>query len=396
MESTNRSDADPRRMLALACAVFLSAGITLAGLGPALPQLALNVGHDIATLGWMFTAMSAGIILSQLGAGPASDRFGQPPVLAAGMLLMGAGAIGVTFGASLALLLAGALLTGVGFGCVLSAGNVLVALLFPTRSAAALNGANVFFGLGSVIGPAIAGVAGARLGRPQSALWAGAFILLALAPAVLSGARPAREQPREPGAVAGSRAPKTLWLLSGLLLVYIGTEVGFGAWITVYMITSASLLPVAAALVASGFWLALTLGRVLGSVAGMRMLPTHLLMLSLLGVLAGTAVLNLGAGSVAGSVAGALLFGLSCGPVFPTVLAIVTGTARASGTATSLAIAIGNCGGLIIPALLGLLLSRYGAAAAAGLLLGAALLMVLLCTVLMRASAATALRPEPR
>jgi fucose permease len=377
-------------MLALACAVFLSAGVTLAGLGPALPQLALNIGREIASLGWMFTAMSAGIILAQFGAGPASDRFGQPPVLAAGMLLMSIGAVGVTLGTSLVLLLAGALLTGIGFGCVLSAGNVLVALLFPTRSAAALNGANVFFGLGSVIGPALAGFAGARLGRPESALWAGALILLALVPAVLSGARPARAGAREPGSAAGGRASSSLWLISALLLVYIGTEVGFGAWVTVYMITSARLLPVAAALVASCYWLALTLGRVLGSVAGMRLAPAHLLMLSLLGVLAGTAVLNLGVGSLAGSVAGALLFGLSCGPVFPTVLAIVTGAARASGTAASLVLAVGNCGGLIIPALLGLLLSQYGAPAAAGLLLGTALIMVALCAVLLRSGAAGA------
>jgi fucose permease len=247
-----------------------------------------------------------------------------------------------------------------------------------------------------VIGPAIAGLAGARLGRPESALWAGALILLALAPVVMSGGRPARERPHAPGSATGGRVPGALWLLSALLLVYIGTEVGFGAWITVYMITSAQLLPVAAALVASSYWLALTLGRALGSVAGIHLPPAHLLMLSLLGVLAGTAVLNLGVGSLAGSVAGALLFGLSCGPVFPTVLAIVTGAARASGTAASLVIAVGNCGGLIIPALLGLLLSEYGAGAAAALLLGAALVMVGLCAVLVRFGMAGAARPLPQ
>lgn len=169
-----------------------------------------------------------------------------------------------------------------------------------------------------------------------------------------------------------------------LLLVYVGTEVGFGAWVTVYMIASAKLMPASAALVASGFWFALTLGRVLGTMLGLRLTPPTLLTVSLLGVLCGAALLTFGVGDLERSVAGVLLLGLSCGPVFPTLLAIVTSGARANGTAASLVLAIGNCGGLVIPALIGLLLSRYGPIAAAGLVLGAALTMVALCAIVVR------------
>src|SRR5690349_21049868 len=120
MELTHQFNANPRRTLALACGVFLTAGITLAGLGPALPQLAINVGYNIAVLGWLFTAISAGVVLAQFGAGPAGDRLGQRPVLTAGMLLMSGGTVGVSFGASLAVLLGGALLIGLGFGSVIA------------------------------------------------------------------------------------------------------------------------------------------------------------------------------------------------------------------------------------------------------------------------------------
>src|SRR6266536_1707543 len=149
MELTHQISTAPRRTMALACGVFLMAGITLAGLGPTLPHLAVNVGYDLAALGWLFTAISAGVVLAQFGAGPASDRLGQRPVLSAGMLLI---------------------------------------------SAAALNGVNVFFGIGSMIGPVVSGVAGARLGLPQAALWVGAGLLIALAPTVLG--RMARPRPR--------------------------------------------------------------------------------------------------------------------------------------------------------------------------------------------------------
>jgi len=375
-------------MLALACGVFLTAGITLAGLGPALPQLARNVGYDIAALGWLFTAISAGVVLAQFGAGPASERFGQRPVLSAGMLLMSGGAIAVTLGWSLVALLAGALLIGIGFGCVIAAGNILVAGLFPARSAAALNGVNVFFGVGSMIGPVVSGMAGARLGLPQAALWIGAGSLIALAPTVLGRAARAHRQTSAAGPEYAARDLAALWLMGLLLLVYIGTEVGFGAWVTVYMIASARLMQAAAALVASAFWLAITLGRVLGTMLGRRLTPAALLTSSLFGVLGGAALLIFGVGDLWRSVGGVLLLGLSFGPVFPTVLALVTSSARGNGTAASLVLALGNSGGLVIPALIGLLLSRYGPAAAAGLVLGAALAMLALCAVVVRAGLA--------
>src|SRR4051794_25620535 len=115
MEQPYTSKIIARGTLALVCAVFLAAGVTLSGVGPALPLLALHIEQDIAVLGGLFTAISLGIILTQFGAGLVSARFGQRFLLAAGMLLMGSGGIGVTFGRSLPILLVGALLFGIGF-----------------------------------------------------------------------------------------------------------------------------------------------------------------------------------------------------------------------------------------------------------------------------------------
>ena len=387
MEQTNISSATTRRTLALVCAVFLAAGVALSGVGPALPLLALHIEQDIAVLGGLFTAISLGIILTQFGAGLASARFGQRMVLAAGMLLMSSGIVGVTFGRSLPFLLAGALLFGIGFGGVLAAGNVLIGQLFPTRSAAALNGVNLFFGVGSMLGPAIAGLAGLRLGAPQAATWVGAGLLLVLAPIVLSYAAQPRTHPGNQLPREQPQQRSTGWILAMLLLIYIGTEVGFSGWLTVYLITGSTMAPASAALIVSGFWLALTLGRALGAVLGLRLTAAQLLTSSLLGMLIGAVLLLLGVGDRVTSIAGVLCLGLSCGPVFPTVLAIVTTTARNSAATTSMVLAIGNGGGLIIPVLLGVLLARYGPSAAAGLVLGAALSMLALYAAVLWAGA---------
>jgi fucose permease len=117
-----------------------------------------------------------------------------------------------------------------------------------------------------------------------------------------------------------------------------------------------------------------------------------LLAISLFGILAATVILIVSVGNLERSVAGVLLFGLSCGPVFPTLLALVTATTRGSGTAASLVLALGNCGGLIIPALIGWLLNRYGPSSTTGLLFGAAIAMLMLyaATVWVRAQVAHA------
>jgi MFS transporter, FHS family, L-fucose permease len=383
MEPPEISSRTTRRTLALVCAVFLGAGVTLSGIGPALPLLALHIEQDIAVLGGLFTATSLGTILTQFGAGLVSARFGQRMVLAVGLLLMGSGVVGVTFGRNLPTLLAGALLFGIGFGGVLAAGNVLVGQLFPTRSAAALNGVNLFFGIGSILGPMIAGFAGLRLGAPQSAIWVGAGLLLALVPIILIYAAQPRTQAAKHSRQERPQQRNTDWMLAILLLIYIGTEVAFSGWLTVYLSAGSGLAAASIALIVSGFWLALTLGRALGAVLGLCLTPAQLLTTSLLGILIGAILLVLGVGDNGTSIAGVLVLGLSCGPVFPTVLAIVATTARNSAATTSLVLAIGNSGGLIIPVLVGVLLARYGPSAAAGLVLVAALAMLALCAAML-------------
>ncbi len=365
------------RSLILACGVFLASGTMLASLGPCLPFLAGRTGEDLASLSWVFTALSAGVVLMQLGFGPASDRLGLRGVLALGMALMGGGMLAVTLATSLPALLAAAGLAGVGFGGVIAAGNLLVARMFEARSATALNGANVFFGVGSIIGPLIVGQAGARLGLPQAALWAGGALIVALAPLVLwlAGSPGPASRPR-PGPAGELPPAAPVWLLGVLLLIYTGTEVGFGGWVTIYMQRSAGLTLADAALVASAFWLALTGGRVLGAALGMRFTARGLLLTALAGLAAGALLMALSLGAPARSLAGALLMGLSCGPVFPTLIAVITTAARGSSGAAGLALGLGNSGGLVLPALFGLLLASYGPPAMIGVVLACALAML--------------------
>lgn len=351
-------------------------------MGPSLPYLAERIGRDVAALGSLFSALSLGVILVQVVIGRLSARFGLRVVLACGMVMLAGGAFALSVGPTLATLLAGAFLAGIGFGMILAAGNTLVAQLFAERSAAALNGVNVFFGVGSLLGPAIAGIGIRLIGTPQATLWFGAALLLVLSGGVLAFA--AAPPPLAPTATAESSGVRDLqlWLLGLLLLLYAGTEIGLGGWITVFMTASTGLEPTTAALATSGFWLALTLGRALGAVLGMRLRPLTLLLSSLSGVLLGAGMLTLGVGSLPLTLSAILILGLACGPVFPTILALAT----AGRTGTGIVLGVGNGGGLIMPALLGVMLTSYGPTAMAATVLTSAFLMLGLWSIIARRS----------
>ncbi len=393
MQSALRVSSAAYRTAIVTCGVFFAAGLTLAALGPSLPILALRIGVDIAALGGLFTATSVGVIIAQLGVVRAGRRFDQRTILAASVLLMGVGGMAIAQGGALSTLFAAALLSGLGFGGVVATGNTLVARLFPGRSAAALNGINLFFGVGAMVGPAIAGAANARFNAPQLALWVGGGLMAALAPVVLGAAT---RSVSGAASTSGARvaAPPRSWLFGLMLLVYTGTEIGFGAWLTLYMVSSAALDLVSAALVVSGFWLALTSGRALAATLGGQISVYGLLKLCLIGLLLGTILLTLSIGNLVITCIGVLLFGLSCGPIFPTVIALVSSSTPGS-TATSMVLAMGNSGGLLVPALIGLLLTRYGPPAVAGLLVLAALLMIGLGAAAMRPSLGSSNQSPP-
>lgn len=373
--------------LALVCGVYIGAGLCLSSVGPSLPALAANIGRDVAAVGAQFTAFSIGVVAVQLAAAPLGQRFGQRTVLGWGALLLGLGILGESLSTSFALLLACALLGGLGFGCVLAAGVLLAAALFAERSTSVLNLVNVFFGVGSILGPLVAGVARARLDAPQLAMMLGAGVLLLLAPGLYWAADTVRRG-AAPEAAAPLPVPWGLVLLLGLLLAaYSGTEIAVGGWAAIYLEASAAMAPAQAALAVSGFWLALTAGRGLGALLGLRLGARTLLAgaLALLAVAAGLLLAALGNGPL--SVVALVLFGLACGPVFPTLMAFVAASSHGRGAATSLALGVGNMGAGVLPPLLGVVLSESGPRAGALLLLGAAVAMLALFSLVSLAGA---------
>ena len=93
-------------------------------------------------------------------------------------------------------------------------------------------------------------------------------------------------------------------------------------------------------------------------------------------MLAGGLILSFSTGNLALSSLALALLGVSFGPVFPTTLAIASGLfPQTPGAATSLIVALGNVGGLVLPWMLVFVLENQGPRPSA-LLIGVSALVI--------------------
>ena len=361
----------PRTTLLASFAAILAVGMLSGALGPLVPELAGRLSVRVEALGSLFSALFLGAVVTQFAGGWLNERIGLRAMFMAGVALLTAGIAGIAVAPSLPVVLLCALVAGAGQGALDISTNVLVPAVYEGhRAVAAVNILHFSFGAGAVVTPVLIAFTVQRLGTPMPALW----LAVLLAAATLLSARRLVLDPsvrREHGAEPGGqktglyRRPE-LWLLAALMFLYVGAEMGVGGWTTVYMQRSSTLGRDAIAYVASAYWLSLTGGRLLGAAVGARVGARALALWSVVGSCVGSALLLLGGVHPAWAVAGTVLLGLSFGPIFPTLVVIVTEIFPAAPSrAVSLVIASSSLGGMLLPPTQGLLLERVGPLASA-------------------------------
>lgn len=350
-----------RAILFVSCVSFFALGWLAAVLGPALNDLSAQNDTDLSTIGAIFMLSFLGSLPAQAIAGMVSDRKGQRPVLIAGVLVLSLSAVGVAFSPVLALTLGLSLVWGLGFGTLDIGHNVLIAELYAER-VNVMNLLHVFFGVGAVVSPAAAGLSLELWDSALPAVWIGGGLMLLTLPFVLRLPRERfrREAPTssESAAPFSYRVP-LLWMFGAVMMVYVGVEIGVGGWAQPYLERTTTLSPSAAALATSGFWLALTASRMVIAVVGGRLTSARVLSLSV-GISAAAGVLlAVSTGNAALSIVAVLLAGFGFGPVYPTIIVILTSLFRhAPGKAASVGTVMGGIGGGIIPWVQGILLDR--------------------------------------
>jgi fucose permease len=368
-----------RVTLLLLCTAFVSVGLVVASLGPALPELARQTNKSLEQLGTLFIALFGGGLLAQSLSGILADRFGRRIVLVIAAAMFGISALVMSMSTRLPLVLVFAFMMGLGYGGISLSVNVLSSEIAPERRASTVNFTNVFFGAGAIAGPLLSGLALEWWGTPIPALQVGAALALIVSAAAAFVDMPASAVRGSRIAVASHASDVTtatgttavgagaavssafLWSCAVIVMLYAGSEASVGNWTPVYLERTTRLDAVQAAAITSAFWAALCAGRIVAAVAGLRLSTDRLLTVSYAAAAVGAVVVLAGHGTVWPTVLGLTVLGFAFGPIYPTMMAVVTAAApQAAGAAASRIGMLASIGGMILPFLHGFLITRIG------------------------------------
>ena len=227
-----------------------------------------------------------------------------------------------------------------------------------------MNALHFFFGLGSTLAPIVVAQAVQRSDEIAGAYRLLALLILPAAIWLWRVPNPSAPSQRadEPGAQPISRTAtrRLLALLVLLFFLYVGSEVGFAGWIAPYAVRLGLAGEATAAYLASAFWGALTVGRLLSVPLAARFRPSRILLADLLGCLASVGVLLLWPGSAAAAWLGACGLGFSMASIFPTLIALAERRLPITGQITGLFLAGSSVGGMTLPWLMGQLFEAVG------------------------------------
>jgi fucose permease len=341
-------------ILASIIAIFIY-GMIAAMLGTILPELSNRFQLSPSQNGTIAFAQALGLIIASLCAGPLIDNEGKKLGIALGLGLISIALFALPRSPGFRTILLLLFLLGVGGGITVTGANALASDVGEAHRAAALNLANLFFGLGAMATPLIA----ANLFKRDSVRLCYTVAALTVVTLVIEIGT---SMPGPTGAGrfvladASQALGRPLLLLIGLFLfLYVSCEVGIWNWLPRHLIAQGIPERRALNILSLGFALGILIGRV-----GVLPVVAHVpaVTVTLVGSVAMAITTFLMLRTKTATAAWVLVFlaGLSMAPVFPTTLAIV-GDAfpRMTGTAIGVVITCGWTGLAVSSRIIGMI-----------------------------------------
>ncbi|HEX7419014.1 MAG TPA: MFS transporter [Thermoanaerobaculia bacterium] len=340
------------RLFIGACAAMFLFGIVLAVLGVlfGLPEMRERLGVTLVQQGDIFLALFFGVFLSTIIVGPLIDTFGNKLVLVVAASLVAVGLSLVATAHSFVPAIVASLLLGFGGGGLNTSANALVADLYPDTRGPRLSVVQAFYGVGALLIPLLA----ASMLAPTPLLFVGASLAAVCAIAYAFLPFPARAEAGGFSPFASIRAIRIPGVLffGVLLLCESGTEAVVAGWTSTYA-GSIGATPRNATWILTSYWIAFTFGRFANAKLLAHFPKRRLVAVSAMGSATGAALL-LASTSPRMLAAAAMVIGLSCAAIYPTTLAIAADRyQRVAGTIFGLLFAMGLCGGMLFPWIVG-------------------------------------------
>lgn len=286
--------------------VFFSVGLPNSMLGAAWPSIQGELSASAEWMGVIAAICAGGTILSSLLCVRIVNRLGISRTIFYSLLLIVAGLIGYLAASSPYMICAASLLIGSSAGCLVATLNAYLSLHYEARH---LNWVHCFWGVGSMVGPALL-----TLSYQMNHTWRGGYVFAACCVGLISvfftftlprwkASRASSENVGDSAAEGfvsngeAMRMPgvKTILLL---FLSYYAAESCMTLWITSFAGEVYALSESQAALMSSLFFLGITAGRGISGFVNMRFSSFTLVRCSVILMLTGILVLLLGSGYI--------------------------------------------------------------------------------------------------
>ena len=347
-------------LLALIYLAFISLGLPDSLLGSAWPSMYPALGVPFSYAGIVSMIICAGTIVSSLMSDWLTQRLGAGKVTVLSVATTAVALFGFSLSDSFLLLCLWAIPYGLGAGSVDAALNNYAALHFESRHMSWLH---CCWGIGASVGPYIMSFA-----LTGGLDWTGGYriisaiqvvltaVLLLSLPIWKNGASAQTDAPRQPLTL-----PQTLSLPGAKAMIlcffcYCSLESTAGLWASSYLNLHHGMDPETAAGYASMFYLGITIGRAISGLLTLKLNDRQMIRLGQAVIAVGMALLFLPmGGSVA--LAGLVLTGLGCAPVYPCIIHSTPALfgAERSQALIGIQMASAYVGSCLMPPLFGLL-----------------------------------------
>ena len=308
-------------LLAVIYITFISLGLPDSLLGAAWPTMQHAVNVPIHYAGYLSMIIAGGTVVSSLLTGNLLKRLGTGRLVVGSVLLTALALLGFSFSASYPVLCLLAIPYGLGAGAIDAALNHYVAVHFAARHMSWLH---CFWGVGAAVSPYIMGYFITQNENWQGGYRTVAFLQIGLTVILFCSLplwKKGTEQESEKAQVSSLTMRKVIRKRGApqamlTFFCYCALESTAGLWASTYLYRERMMTPEYAAKCAALFYIGITAGRFLSGFFTERLGDHRMIRIGLAGIAIGILLILLPAPDRF-ALAGLIIIGLGCAPVYP-------------------------------------------------------------------------------
>lgn len=311
-------------LLALIYLAFISLGLPDSLLGSAWPAMQEIFSVPISYMGFISMIMSGGTICSSLLSERLTKKFGTQYVTVISVFLTAAALLGFSVTKSFWMLCVFAIPYGLGAGAIDAALNNYVALHYNSRHMSWLH---CFWGVGTIISPYVMSWALVNSSwqggyRIISGIQAAIAVILVLTLSIWKVNQKIGETAEETPILGVSGALKIKgvpYLLLGFLC-YCAAENTTMLWASSYLVEAKNINNELAAAFGSLFFIGITAGRFASGLVSERVGDRNMIRIGTAVIVCGALMILLPLPGTLPALAGLVVIGLGCAPVYPSII----------------------------------------------------------------------------